>query len=195
MTDGKVYVIDAAAGRMLGLMSTGYAQMAVEIAPDFSSVYVPITFYSRGTYGERTDAVVIYETENLSPVAEVIIPGKRATGMPMRGYSGMSDDGRFVYVNNMTPATSVSVVNVADRVSRESIRPVVRWCFPQAIAPSRAFAATALCSRSWSTTKVQSRSAQNQRASSTPIPTPSPRRHLAVVTPGCTSLSRVLCIR
>ncbi len=115
MTDGKVYAFDAAAGRMLGMMSTGYAQMAVEIAPDFSAIYAPITFYARGTYGERTDAVVIYETESFTPAAEIVIPGKRATGMPMRGYSGMSDDGRFVYVNNMTPATSVSVVNVADR--------------------------------------------------------------------------------
>ncbi len=115
MTDGKVYAYDAAAGTMLGMMSTGYAQMASEIAPDFSAIYVPITFYSRGTYGDRTDAVVIYETESFTPVAEVVIPPKRATGMPMRGYSGMSDDGRFVYVVNMTPATSISIVNVADR--------------------------------------------------------------------------------
>lgn len=113
--DGKVYLIDAGAGKMLGMMSTGTYQMAIEIAPDVSAVYVPVTFYSRGTHGERTDAVVIYETEGLTPVAEVVIPPKRATGMPMRGYSGMSDDGRFVYVANMTPASSFSVVDVVAR--------------------------------------------------------------------------------
>lgn len=116
MTDGKVYAYDASAGTMLGMMSTGFAQMASEIAPDYSAVYVPITFYSRGTYGDRTDTVVVYETEGFTPIAEIVIPPKRATGMPMRGYSGMSDDGRFVYVVNMTPATSISIVNVADRM-------------------------------------------------------------------------------
>ncbi len=45
----------------------------------------------------------------------MVIPPKRATGVPHRAYQGISDDGRFVYVANMTPATSVSVVDVVAR--------------------------------------------------------------------------------
>jgi len=113
--DGKAFLFDGDSGRMLGMLSTGAYQNAVEIAPDFSAIYVPSTFYSRHSRGERTDAVVIYETKGLTVSGEVIIPAKRATGMPQRAYSGMSDDGRFVYVSNMTPASSISVVDVAAR--------------------------------------------------------------------------------
>ena len=89
--------------------------MLVEFAPDFSAIYVPEIYYSRGTRGERTDIVAIYDTTHLENIGEVIIPPKRATGMPHRAYQGISDDGRFVYVANMTPATSVSVVDVTER--------------------------------------------------------------------------------
>jgi methylamine dehydrogenase heavy chain len=115
--DGKVYLFDGDSGQMLGMMSTGAYQNAIEIAPDFSAIYSPVTFYARHSRGARTDALVIYDTKSLhsGDDDEVVIPPKRATGMPQRGYSGISDDGRFVYVANMTPASSVSVVDVAAR--------------------------------------------------------------------------------
>jgi methylamine dehydrogenase heavy chain len=113
--DSKVYLFDADTGAMLGMLSTGTFGNAVEFAPDFSAIYVPEIYYSRGTRGERTDVVSIYDTTNLAPVGEVIIPPKRATGIPHRAYQGISDDGRFVFVANMTPATSVSVVDVVAR--------------------------------------------------------------------------------
>jgi methylamine dehydrogenase heavy chain len=115
--DGKVFLFDGDSGRMLGMMSTGAYQSSIEIAPDFSAIYAPATFYSRHSRGTRTDAVVIYETKGLSAGAddEVVIAPKRSTGMPSRYYSGMSDDGRFVYVSNMTPASSLSVVDVKSR--------------------------------------------------------------------------------
>jgi methylamine dehydrogenase heavy chain len=97
------------------MLSTGAWGNAVEFAPDFSAIYVPEEYYSRGSHGERTDIVAIYDTTELKPIGEVIIPAKRATGLPHRAYQGISDDGRFVYVANMTPATSVSVVDVNAR--------------------------------------------------------------------------------
>jgi methylamine dehydrogenase heavy chain len=87
----------------------------VDFAPDFSMIYSPEIYYSRGSRGERTDIVALYDTKELKPVGEVVIPPKRATGVPHRAYQGISDDGRFVYVANMTPATSVSVVDVVAR--------------------------------------------------------------------------------
>jgi methylamine dehydrogenase heavy chain len=113
--DSKVYLFDASTGDMLGMLSTGGWRNAIEIAPDFSMIYSPETYYPRGTRGTRTDVVTFYGTRSLDVVAEVVLPPKRATGMPQRAYSGLSDDGRFVYVANMTPATSVSVVNVHAR--------------------------------------------------------------------------------
>jgi methylamine dehydrogenase heavy chain len=110
--DGKVYLFDGDTGKMLGMLSVGTWANAVEIAPDFSALYVPELYYSRGTRGERTEVLTTYDTTELKPVGEVIIPPKRATGIPHRAYQGMTDDGRFVLIANMTPATSVSVVDV-----------------------------------------------------------------------------------
>ena len=111
--DSKVYLFDGDSGEMLGMISAGGYRNAVELAPGAGHIYSPETYYSRHTRGERTDVVTLYDSENLQPVAEVVIPPKRATGMPHRHYSGISDDGRLVYVSNLTPAMSVSVVDVA----------------------------------------------------------------------------------
>jgi methylamine dehydrogenase heavy chain len=115
--DGKVYLFDGDSGKMLGMMSTGGYQNAVEIAPSFAAIYSPNTFYARGAHGARTDAIVIFETKGLTSGDddEIVIPPKRATGMPERAYNAISDDGRFVYVANMTPATSITVADVVSR--------------------------------------------------------------------------------
>jgi methylamine dehydrogenase heavy chain len=113
--DSKIYVFDGDSGAMLGMLSAGGWRGAVELAPDFSEIYSPETYYERGTRGTRTDVVAVYDTTNLEVLDEIVIPAKRATGMPMRAYSGLSDDGRFVYVSNMTPATSTSVIDVKAR--------------------------------------------------------------------------------
>ncbi len=113
--DSKEYLYDGDTGAMLGMLSTGAFGNAAEFAPDFSAIYVPEMYYSRGSRGERTDVVTIYDTKELKAIGEVVIPAKRATGVPHRAYQGLSDDGRFMYVSNMTPATSVSVVDVQAR--------------------------------------------------------------------------------
>ena len=119
--DSRAYLFDGDTGAMLGMLSTGTWGNAIEFAPNFSAIYVPEIYYSRGSRGERTDVVSIYDTKDLAFVAEVVVPPKRATGAPHRAYHGLSDDGRFLYVANMTPATSVSVVDVVARKFVEEI--------------------------------------------------------------------------
>lgn len=113
LVDTRAYLFDADSGKMLGMLSTGAWRNAVEFAPGFAAIYSPETYYSRGTRGERTDVVSIYDPRNLDVVGEIVIPPKRAAGLAHRAYSGISDDGRFVYVANMTPKTSISVVDIA----------------------------------------------------------------------------------
>ena len=114
--DSKIYLIDADRNHMLGMLSAGGWRNAVEYSPDFATIYSPETYYARGTRGRRTDVLSFYDVATLSPVDEVKIPPKRGSGATHRTYSGRSDDGRFVYVFNMTPAMSVSVIDVAQRV-------------------------------------------------------------------------------
>ncbi len=47
--DSKVYLFDGDTGSMLGMLSTGAFGNAVEFAPDFSAIYVPEMYHSRGT--------------------------------------------------------------------------------------------------------------------------------------------------
>ena len=145
--DSKVYLFDGDSGSMLGMLSTGTWGNAVEFAPDFSAIYVPEMYHSRGTRGERTDIVAIYDAKELRPVAEVIIPPKRASGIPQRAFQGLSDDGRFMFVANMTPrhrsASSTSSRGVSSPRSRS---PAATWSIRPARDRLRRCAATARCS-------------------------------------------------
>lgn len=114
--DSKIYLIDADRNHMLGMLAAGGWRNGVEYSPDFKAIYSPETYYARGTRGRRTDVLSIYDVATLSPIDEVKIPPKRGSGATHRAYSGRSDDGRFVYVFNMTPAMSVSVIDVARRL-------------------------------------------------------------------------------
>lgn len=78
--------------------------------------YVIETFYSRGSRGVRTDVVTIYDPKTLSPKGEVVLPTDkfRMSSMPER-YSGQIINDKFLLITNMTPATSVTVVNLDTR--------------------------------------------------------------------------------
>ena len=68
--DSKVYLFDGDTGSMLGMLSTGAFGNAVEFAPDFSAIYVPEMYYSRGSRGDRTDIVTIYDAKELKASAK-----------------------------------------------------------------------------------------------------------------------------
>ena len=129
--DSKVYLVDADSSRMLGMLSTGAWHSATEFSPSFDMFYSPETYYTRGNEGERTDVVRFYDVTNLTNQGEVVIPPKRGAGAPHRAYSGRSDDGRFVYVVNMTPAMSTTVVDVENRrVAAEIDTPGCTMVYP-----------------------------------------------------------------
>lgn len=114
MTEGKIVLIDADSRRMLGMMSTGIVA-GFAPSPDKKELYVTDTFYSRGTRGERTDVVTIYNTDELKPIAEIAIPPKRFLSLTVPYGTINTPDGRFLLVFNFTPATSVSVVDLKSR--------------------------------------------------------------------------------
>lgn len=110
-------LFDADSGTMLGSVYAG--QDLSPVLPLTSrarrEVYVASTYYSRRDHGERTDALVIYDASTLAPIAEVVLPPKKASNGNGVALGALLDDGRFVVVFNQTPATSVSVVDVAQR--------------------------------------------------------------------------------
>jgi methylamine dehydrogenase heavy chain len=135
MSDGKVTVVDAAADvisdqvkgsfnvALIGSVTEGLAR---------SEIYTSETFYSRGTRGDRTDVVTIWDKANLSPIGEVILPGNsRFQGMPERNTLQLIDNERFLLAFNMNPATSISVIDVdARKITAEIAIPGCVKAFP-----------------------------------------------------------------
>jgi methylamine dehydrogenase heavy chain len=108
------YIFDGADGEMQGLISHSRFTTAIATDPARKEAYFVDSFYSRGVRGERSDVLTVVDLRDLTPVAEVALPPKTAA-LRIRGHIGLLDDRRHVVVFNMTPAQSVSVVDVVER--------------------------------------------------------------------------------
>ncbi len=115
ISDGRIRVYDAEKGQFLGMISTGYAgNFAVN--PAQSELYVATTYLARGSRGERVDVLEVHDTQTLGFKWEVTLPPKRAQALNYRGLVSRTGDGRFVLVQNATPATSITVVNLQTKL-------------------------------------------------------------------------------
>jgi methylamine dehydrogenase heavy chain len=108
------YLFDGDSGEMQGLISHGWYTPAVEPNVAEGEFYLTESFYSRGVTGERTDVVTIVDLPTLSTKAEVVNPPKTGA-LPFRHHNGLMGNKRFVGVFNMTPAQSISIVDVISR--------------------------------------------------------------------------------
>jgi methylamine dehydrogenase heavy chain len=111
---GPIYLFDAEDAQMLGLLSISEYTPAVEPFLQRGEIYAAESYYSRGHRGKRTDVVTIYDLNELAPKAEIEIPAKVAA-LPFRHYITLLDDERHLAVFNMTPAQSVSLVDIVDQ--------------------------------------------------------------------------------
>jgi len=110
----KVWIIDGATNKMLGQVSSGYVAN-FEVSPDHKELYTADTFYSRGWRGDRNDFITIFDAHTLQVTGEVAIPPKRLLIISKRNVTAVTPDGKFLLISNMTPATSVSVVDLKAR--------------------------------------------------------------------------------
>jgi methylamine dehydrogenase heavy chain len=108
------YVVDGTSGEVKGTLTLSLFSPALRPHPEKGRIYSYGSFYTRTYYGERTDVVLMFDARSMAPVKEVEIPPK-AAGI---GHSGMIGliDGRFLGVWNITPAMSVSLVDVEQEV-------------------------------------------------------------------------------
>ena len=127
----RTVLFDTDTGNMLGMLSAGMGIVAPVFSPDRREIYLAETYYSRGTRGERTDVVTVYDASSLLPTAEILLPPKRADHASGVASNAITDDGRFLAVFNLTPATSISVVDlVARRLSAEISTPGCSLVYP-----------------------------------------------------------------
>ncbi len=114
LVDGRMHVIDARSMRYLGLIGTGFSGQST-LSRDRRQIFVATTYHSRLERGERTDVVEIYGSDDLAWKGEVVIPPKHAQGLTIRAMLATTADDRFLLVQNATPASSVSVVDLQQR--------------------------------------------------------------------------------
>jgi methylamine dehydrogenase heavy chain len=111
----RIALVDLETGRLLGVVDGGFGLTTALFARTRPELYVPETHYSRGSRGTRTDVVTVYDALSLAPTGEIVIPAKRAINPLPSANAALSDDDRFLAVFNMTPATSLSIVDLERR--------------------------------------------------------------------------------
>jgi len=141
--DQRIHIINPVDFKYQGQISTGGAAKFA-FSADGSTIYISNSYYARGWTGAREDVLQTYDVESLTAKNELQVTQKVAMGgAGGKALSPLSADGRWMFLQNATPATSVTVVDVAaQRVTGEIPTP---GCW--GIYPSRANALrfTSLC--------------------------------------------------
>lgn len=110
LPDGKMFLIDGRTLKVEGTIGTGMFSQST-LSPDRSEIYVMATYYAKLNRGERIEEIDVYDAATLKLKAEIPYPAHHAQALPYVGTLRTTGDGRFILVQNATPATSVSIVN------------------------------------------------------------------------------------
>jgi methylamine dehydrogenase heavy chain len=139
IADGKLHVVDADKLSYLGVIGTGFTGQIIQ-SPDSKELIVATGYLSRGQRGERADIVEVWDADTLSFKYEIPISDKRTMSLNYEGLLRLSADGRWLFVQNATPATSVTVV---DMKARETVGEVAMpgcWAIYPAASNANRFA-------------------------------------------------------
>ena len=110
IVDGRLHIVEGDTMKYAGIVGTGLTGLAT-LSPDRSELYVATTYLSKLNRGTRTDQVDVYDSRTLMLKAEIEIPPKHAQALPYKGTIAVTPDGRFIIVQNATPASSITVVD------------------------------------------------------------------------------------
>lgn len=114
MVDAKLVVYDADHKKIVAQLGAG-SWPGLAASPDRRYSYVITTYMSRGTRGYRTDVLEINDNSTFDKVGEVVLPPKHVQVVTASFDTSVSRDGKFAYVSNITPATSITVVDLQHR--------------------------------------------------------------------------------
>jgi methylamine dehydrogenase heavy chain len=114
---GRVVLLDVAPSTRNYKGALDAAQFASFIeSKRKNELYVAETFYARGTRGERTDVLTIYDKKHLKRIGEIALPGgKRGHFVSHRYTLQLVDNDRYLLLFNFTPAASVTMIDMDSR--------------------------------------------------------------------------------
>jgi methylamine dehydrogenase heavy chain len=132
IVDGKLYVYHADELKVLGTLGLGFlGQIYVPAAQDV--VYIATSYVEKISRGKRTDFLEVYDSSALTLKAEIPIANTRAQALNYRPLMQGSADNRWMFIQNATPATSISVVDLeAGKQVAEIPNPGCWGIFPSA---------------------------------------------------------------
>ncbi len=118
--DSRIHVIDGDDFAILGQVTNGsFGSFA--ISADRKTLFDATTFFSRGDHGTRTDVLEYYDTPTLIPRSETVLSGKRAMTNQYSVFLVESAESKYLLVQNATPATSISVIDLTTKAVLEEI--------------------------------------------------------------------------
>lgn len=109
-----IVLIDGDTQKVIGNISGGLASM-LAASPDHKYFYTADTYYSRGTQGDRTDVLTINDAIHLARIGEIPLSNKRQLAISDSTSMGITPDGHFALLLNLTPATSVTAVDLQNK--------------------------------------------------------------------------------
>lgn len=95
-----------------GQVSLGLTSQFIPSA-DGKKLYAFSDYMERYTYGEIESVLQVFDIETLSVDREIIIPNKAVKAIGMNQLIAASEDEKYIYIQNATPATSVTVVELS----------------------------------------------------------------------------------
>lgn len=133
-------IYDTKTGKMKGMVSTSQSS-DLALDPAGKYYYVSETIWSKGNRGTRQDLVAVYDAIDLKLQSEIVIPDRILVGERKQNFI-VSDDGKWGFIYNLSPASSVNVVDLAKRKFVKTIE--LPGC--AALMPNSAVGFSALCS-------------------------------------------------
>lgn len=143
LTESRVHIFDGANGKFLGMIPTSF-NGHMQVSNDGKKIYTMTTYHERVTRGKRTDVVEIWDALSLEFEKEIILPNNRVQGLNYRGMFRQSTDGKFIILQNATPAVSVAVVDV-DKGEHVSELTATAGCWSVNPLPNRDRSFTTIC--------------------------------------------------
>ncbi|NMN06217.1 MULTISPECIES: amine dehydrogenase large subunit [unclassified Novosphingobium] len=118
-TENSSAIYDTTTGKLLGHVETPQlTDLALDPAGKF--YYVSSTLWTKASRGTRQDYVSVFDSVDLKLQTDIPIPGRLLVGGRLNNFV-VSPDGKFGYVYNMSPASSVNVVDLAARKFVKSV--------------------------------------------------------------------------
>jgi methylamine dehydrogenase heavy chain len=112
--DSKIRIIDGDDFSILGQVTNG-SFGSFSISADRKTLFDATSFFSRGDHGTRTEVLEYYDTTTLKPRGETILLNRRAMSNQYSVFVVESAGSKFLILQNATPASSVSIVDLATK--------------------------------------------------------------------------------